>query len=214
MSQSIKNGIVVGVALAAVVAAVWGVIGNGFGGKTESKGEQGTAASPDDTLGQTETSKQKRQEADDLPPALPQEGPLRGQDMPEITLVDREGEPVSLRDNDGKSAIINVWASWCPPCKDEMPHLQTAYEKHGDQVQFHMVNLTNRDSLDKMDAFLREEAFTFPVLLDEEGATEKELQILGIPNTFVLDGEGRIIHHIAGYMDEKTVEKIMEELTS
>lgn len=134
--------------------------------------------------------------------------------MPDITLVNRDGDPVSLKDNGGKPAIINVWASWCPPCKKEMPDLQAAYEKHGDQVQFHMVNLTNRDFLDQMDAYLEEEGFTFPVLLDEEGITEKELRILGIPNTFVVDEQGRILHHIAGYMDKKTVEQIMDELTS
>lgn len=211
MNRSMKNGIVITVASIAILAAVWGVVGDGFGGKSPSNDEQDTAVSP---AGKVEQPGSSDQEAADLPPALPQEGPLRGQEMPDITLVDREGDPVSLRDNDGKPAIINVWASWCPPCKDEMPHLQKAFEKHGDQVQFHMVNLTNRDSLDKMDAFLQEEAFTFPILLDEEGVTEKELQILGIPNTFFLDDQGKIIHHIAGYMDQKTVQRIMDELTS
>lgn len=208
MSRKWRNTIVGVLALAAVVAAVWGASGDGSDTAKESESETDTTTSSDQAVTASDEGSNPS-----LSASIP-EGPLKGKMMPDITLVNRDGDPVSLKDNGGKPAIINVWASWCPPCKKEMPDLQAAYEKHGDQVQFHMVNLTNRDFLDQMDAYLEEEGFTFPVLLDEEGITEKELRILGIPNTFVVDEQGRILHHIAGYMDKKTVEQIMDELTS
>lgn len=91
----------------------------------------------------------------------------RGSDF---TAVDGEGNEVSLSDYFGKPVVLNFWASWCPPCKAEMPHFESAYQENAD-IQFLMVNMTtsSRESLTAAKEFIQAEGYTFPVLFDTEG---------------------------------------------
>ncbi len=107
---------------------------------------------------------------------------------------------MELAKNGGKPSFINIWASWCPPCKVEMPHIQEAYEKYGDRVNFLMVNLTETDDLDKMKDYLSTEGYTFPVLLDEKGEVADRYGVISIPVTYAVDDKGVIIHKQMGAM--------------
>ena len=84
-------------------------------------------------------------------------------DAPDFTVYDREGNPVRLSDYAGKPVVLNFWASWCPPCKSEMPDFHAAYEELGDQVQFLMVNATDgsRETVDTAASFIQEQGYTF-----------------------------------------------------
>lgn len=95
-----------------------------------------------------------------------------------------------------------------------MPHLQKAYEKYGDQVNFHMVNLTSLDNKDKMIDYIKDGKYTFPVLMDETGKVGEKYMAFSIPQTYIVDEKGQVIQKIMGAMTEEQLEEIMRELTS
>ena len=100
----------------------------------------------------------------DLGDAIPTE--TAPQDVaPDFTVTDAEGNAVKLSDFRGKGVVLNFWASWCGPCKSEMPHFQTAYEQYGEDVHFLMVNMSTAfgDSSEDAKAVLTENGYTFPV---------------------------------------------------
>ncbi|QKG84796.1 TlpA family protein disulfide reductase [Kroppenstedtia pulmonis] len=141
-------------------------------------------------------------------------GPQETFQAPDFTLKTLDGKTVTLSENDGKPSVINIWASWCPPCKVEMPYFQKAYDKHQDQVNFLMVNLTANDSIDKAKSYLEKENYTFPVLLDETGEVAMDYQAFAIPQTYVVNEKGEIIHRITGSITQTQLDEIMKDLTS
>lgn len=138
----------------------------------------------------------------------------KGFAAPDFELRDLNGGQVRLYENNGKPSLVNFWASWCPPCKVEMPHLQKAYDQYGEQVNFHMVDLAFNDDLEAMKQYIEDEGYTFPVLLDETGDVAiEQYQAIAVPTTVVVDEEGIITHHIRGAMSEQQIQAIMEEIT-
>lgn len=91
---------------------------------------------------------------------------------PELKLTDLEGKPVALTDYSGKVALVNMWATWCPPCKAEMPALKAFYEKYKSKG-FVIVGVNDGDTLDLVAPFVKEYGLTFPVWLDEQYQSEK-----------------------------------------
>ena len=83
------------------------------------------------------------------------------QQAPQIKVYDPEGKPVELADMVGKPVVLNVWASWCNPCKQEMPDFQSAYEKYGDQLHFMMVNLTGQDTRIDAESLIQQAGYVF-----------------------------------------------------
>lgn len=160
-----------------------------------------------------ETAGEKRQEA--VGPIQPDRDVKQqeGFAAPDFELETLSGETVRLYENNGKPSLINFWASWCPPCKVEMPHLQEAYEQYGEQVNFHMVDLAFNDDFDNMSQYIEENGYTFPIPLDETGDVATTYQAVAIPTTFVVDEKGIITHRIQGAMTEQQIRDIMEELT-
>lgn len=118
-------------------------------------------------------------------------------DAPDFTVYDREGNPVRLSDYAGKPVVLNFWASWCPPCKSEMPDFHAAYEELGDQVQFLMVNATDgsRETVDTAASFIQEQGYTFPVFYDTGSEASAAYGAYSLPMTFFINGEG----HVAAY---------------
>lgn len=141
------------------------------------------------------------------------EAPQEEMKAPDFTLKTLDGNTVELSKNSGKPTMINFWASWCPPCKVEMPYIQKAYEKYGDQVNFMMVNLTAMDDKAKMKQFLKEGGYNFPVLLDETGEVSEMYQAFSIPMTYIVDENGIIISRIMGAMSEGQLTEIMEKIS-
>lgn len=125
----------------------------------------------------------------------PEVGLERGQLAPDFELPTLDGETVHLSDFYGKPIMLNFWASWCAPCRAEIPDMQKFYEDK--DVAVVAVNLTTSEhSKDAIPEFVDEFGMTFPVLLDEQGAAQTIYQIQPIPTTFLLDSEG-YVHNIA-----------------
>ena len=132
----------------------------------------------------------------------------------DFTLTTLQGEQVSLSDYKGKIVILNFWTSWCGPCKEEMPHMQSFYEKHTD-VAMLAVNLTTMDlGIDAVKQFVNEFGLSFPILLDEADVVGTQYNILTIPTSYIIDTEGRIFKEVIGPMDEVMMEELVTELKS
>ena len=132
----------------------------------------------------------------------------------DFELETRSGDTLRLYDNGGKPTLINFWASWCPPCKEEMPHIQKAYEAYGDKVNFFMVDLTFNDNLEKMNEYIEENGFTFPVLLDKTGDVMMDYEVMVIPTTYFVNADNIITHTVMGPMTTEHIQSIMDEITN
>lgn len=133
----------------------------------------------------------------------------------DFTLPTLNGESVSLSDSKGKITIVNFWATWCPPCREEMPHMQSFYEKHHEEVEILAVNVTNMDDgRPAIEQFVQEHELTFPILLDESGEVGLTYEIMTLPTSYILDAEGRVFQKIIGAMDEQVMNELVEALRS
>jgi len=146
--------------------------------------------------------------ANALPPA-----PTKGHPAPEFTLATLDGEQISLSDLRGKPVIVNFWASWCGPCRLEMPDLQTTFTEQGDALTILGVNLTERDSdLDEVAAFINEFDLTFPIVLDTEGEVADLYQVRGQPASVFIDADGVISTVFYGMVNEQFIRDRIDEL--
>ncbi|MGD7045619.1 peroxiredoxin family protein [Jeotgalibacillus proteolyticus] len=144
----------------------------------------------------------------------PSDGLLEeGQKAPDFDTVTVEGENVSLSDYKGKKVILNFWATWCPPCIEEMPHMQKYYEEdaQNQNVEILAVNLTTRDNgIDRVESFKKDYGLTFPVLLDESGQLGETFYAFTIPTTYLLDEEGTVTKKLMGPMDQDMMKDLMK----
>lgn len=146
------------------------------------------------------------------------EGLKKGDIPPDFELETLDGIPVKLSDYKGKKVILNFWASWCPPCKEEMPYMENYYKTKAERqnVEILAVNLTSAERggnvKKKIENFIEEFGLTFPVPLDESGEIGKTYGAFTIPTTYMIDTKGTIHTKIIGPMDEETIEKIASEM--
>lgn len=130
----------------------------------------------------------------------------------DFSLSTLTGEQRSLAAEKGKVVIINFWASWCNPCHDEAPHLQAYYEKHQEDVEILAVNVTSKDKKADAQTFADQYGLTFPILLDESGDVSTMYGAFTIPTTIILNRNGEIEQEIAGPMEEKYLEALIQPL--
>jgi len=109
----------------------------------------------------------------------------------DFTLSDLQGNPWHLRDLRGKVVLVNFWATWCPPCRKEMPDLQALYDKYKDQG-FVVVSISDEQAA-KVQPFITERKITYPVLLDPGRKVNDLFQVEGIPKSFVYDRAGKLV---------------------
>ena len=143
------------------------------------------------------------------------EGLEKGQMAPNFTLETLTGESVTLADFKGKKVILNFWATWCPPCRTEMPHFQDYYEEYGEQedVIILAANTTYNDKgIDHIQAFVNSFDLTFPILLMPDERISKSYEIINLPSTFMIDTEGRVQYHVTGALDEKVLHEYVKKL--
>lgn len=135
--------------------------------------------------------------------------------VPDFTLEANNGDEVSLSDYAGKVVVLNFWASWCPPCKNEMPDFQKLHDelKDSEEVVLLMLNQTDgqRETKEKADAFLSGNSYTMLNLYDEGQVGFSIFGIQSLPTTVVLDKEGRLSDYVLGMTDYNTVAKMIEE---
>lgn len=146
------------------------------------------------------------------------EGLTQGEIPPDFELKTLEGNIIKLSEQKGRKVILNFWASWCPPCKAEMPHMENFYKTKAKEqnVEIVAVNLTNaergRDRIETVKNFVEEYGLTFPIPLDENGEVRNTYQIISIPTTYMIDTDGLIHKRIIGPMDEEMIEKLVKEM--
>jgi thiol-disulfide isomerase/thioredoxin len=126
---------------------------------------------------------------------------------PELTLTDIQGVSHSLADYRGQVILVNLWATWCPPCKEEMPALQSFYNQHKDQG-FMVVAINDGDPTKDVLQFVKDYKLTFPVWLDPTYlATERAFKSLNLPTSFVIDRNGVVQLQWVGGISRKMLDK-------
>src|SRR5215210_6819420 len=131
---------------------------------------------------------------------------------PDLTLVDSQGISHSLTDYRGDVVLVNLWATWCPPCKEEMPALQAFYNKYKGQG-FVVIAINDGDPTADVLQFVKDYQLTFPVWLDPTYiATEQAFKTLNLPSSFVIDRNGVIQFQWVGGISRKMLEKHVSPL--
>lgn len=133
---------------------------------------------------------------------------------PDFTVYDQEDNAVNLSDFIGKPTIVNFWASWCGPCKMEMPDFDEKYKELGEEINFVMVNMTDggQETAEKAKAFVEESGYSFPVYYDTDMDAAMTYGVSSIPSTFFIDAEGHAIAWAQGMIDASTLQKGIDML--
>lgn len=142
----------------------------------------------------------------------PDQIPKPGFTAPNFSLSSLDHKTYSISGKREKPLIVNFWASWCGPCRQEAPDLKAIYEKYQDQVDFYGINMTANDDVNSAKAFVKEFAFQFPILLDEKGTVADQYQVISIPTTYFIDKSGIIKYKIVGSTDKGSFEEYVKEL--
>lgn len=134
---------------------------------------------------------------------------------PDFTVLDAQGNKVNLSDMKGKPVVLNFWASWCPPCKSEMPHFNEVYKKSKENVVFMMVDLVDgqRETVAKGQSYVTEQGYSFPVYFDTTQEAANVYQISSIPTTLLIDKDGYVVTGYQGAIDIEKLEKGIELIT-
>lgn len=141
-------------------------------------------------------------------------GIQEGQAAPDFQLQTLDGNTMKLSDLKGKKVILNFWATWCPPCKAEIPHMQEFYlEQTNDKVEILAVNLTTGEkNQNDVGTFVKDYGLTFPVLLDRTGEVGQTYQTFTIPTSYVIDTKGVIQKKIVGPMDKDMMYELVNNI--
>lgn len=127
---------------------------------------------------------------------------------PDFTVYDYDGNAVKLSDSYGKPIVFNFWATWCGPCKSEMPGFEKMYKKYKDKVVFMMIN--SSDSRKDVLKFMDENGYTFPIYYDDTQIAAYTYGVSAIPATYVTDKHGQIYGYQIGVLPEETLEKAIK----
>ncbi|KYZ75025.1 hypothetical protein AXX12_15725 [Anaerosporomusa subterranea] len=142
-------------------------------------------------------------------PAAPETGITVGKTAPSFTLQTIDGQSFKIGKT-GKITVLNFWATWCPPCREEMPELEVFATKHKNEILFGAVNL--QEPVEKVRAYLDQNNYTMPVLLDPDGKAGSEFLIRAIPTTIILDKNGVIQFRKSGPVTADELETVLKEV--
>jgi len=127
--------------------------------------------------------------------AAPQQGFL----APDFSLPTMSGEIISLSNLRGQAVLVNLWATWCPPCRAEMPAIEKVYNEYKDEGFVVLaINMTYQDDPFNISPFVAEHGLTFPILLDETGETARAYQLRSLPSSFFIRRDGIIQEVVVG----------------
>ncbi len=144
------------------------------------------------------------------PPAStrPAVGPNVGQEAPSFTLVGVDGNSYSLSAYHGRTVLVNFWATWCPPCRQEWPEL-LAFAQQIDPLQVAILAVNSEEDPGLVQSFVGTETLPFPVLLDGEGTVGDTYRVTGLPTTFLVSPEGVVLQVIPGNLDLATFQSLV-----
>ncbi len=125
---------------------------------------------------------------------------LMGSPAPDFELKDLTKKPVKLSDYKGKVIFLNFWATWCKPCKEEMPSMELLYKAMKGK-DFEMIAVSIDRDIAKVEPFVKELKLTFPILLDFMGKADRRYKLTGVPETYIIDQNGVIVEKILGPRD-------------
>lgn len=146
--------------------------------------------------------------------------PEESEKMPALgfELKDQYGNVHTLEDYKGKTIFLNFWATWCPPCKEEMPDIQKIHETYDKEGKEALIvlgvaapNYGREGSKEDIKAFLESNGYTYPVLMDEEGALFEAYQIYSYPTTFMIDRDGNVFGYVSGMLTEEMMNSIIRQ---
>jgi peroxiredoxin len=118
----------------------------------------------------------------------------------DFTLRDLDGKLHKLSDYRGKVVFLNFWATWCPPCREEIPSMERLNEVLGSK-DFVMLAINTDENIKDLESFVKEHPHNFTVLSDADGKIQQLYKVIKFPETFVIDRQGRIVEHIVGARD-------------
>jgi cytochrome c biogenesis protein CcmG/thiol:disulfide interchange protein DsbE len=131
----------------------------------------------------------------------------------DFTLPDVDGNEIALSSLTGKPVIINFWATWCPPCRLEMPELQEAFEAYQDQGLVVLV-VNQQEQAEDVRAFFDEMGFTYTPLMDSKGEVGRAYGVVGLPSTFFVDRSGTISAVHRGIISREQIDSYLAEILS
>jgi peroxiredoxin len=138
-----------------------------------------------------------------LPPA-----PAVGHPAPDFTLTDLDGNTFTLSELRGQPVVLNFWATWCPPCRAEMPELQAASERLNGEVA--IIGVNQGENAQQIAGFVQPLGFTFPMPLDERMDVSRQYLVRNLPTTFFIDRDGIIRYTQVGPLTEATLAQRLE----
>lgn len=132
---------------------------------------------------------------------------------PDFSLLDQDGKPVALSALKGEVVLINFWASWCAPCRQEMPLLDTLYKRYK-KLGFTLLGVNVEEDSDKARDLIKVNSVSFPILFDRKNEVSKLYNLVAMPSTVMIDREGKVRFTHAGYVagDESKYDKWIREL--
>lgn len=141
--------------------------------------------------------------------AYTSEGPVEiGKPVPNFTLETLDGDTVSVSDYKGKGLLINFWATWCGPCREEMPLMNEYYQKYDDEFEILAVNIAESDLA--VSTFVRRYDLSFPILLDSDKSVTNQYGVGQLPSTYVVDAEGTLLAVHDQILTEELLDSYLE----
>ena len=131
---------------------------------------------------------------------------------PDFNLKDQYGVTHSLENYKGKVIFLNFWATWCPPCKKEMPDVESIYKEYGENKKDVVILGINSEKENEVKKFLKDKGYTFPTLIDENSEVMRKYFIQAFPTSFVIDKEGNVYGYVMGGLTKEQIKQVIEEV--
>lgn len=131
---------------------------------------------------------------------------------PDFNLKDQYGVVHSLENYKGKVIFLNFWATWCPPCKKEMPDIENIYKEYGENKKDVIILGINSEKENEVKKFLKDRGYTFPTVIDENSEVMRKYFIQAFPTSFVIDKEGNVYGYVMGGLTKEQIKQVIEEV--
>lgn len=131
---------------------------------------------------------------------------------PDFNLKDQYGVVHSLENYKGKVIFLNFWATWCSPCKKEMPDIENIYKEYGENKKDVVILGVNSEKENEVKKFLKDKGYTFPTVIDENSEVMRKYLIQAFPTSFVIDKEGNVYGYVMGGLTKEQIKQVIEEV--